>query len=256
MSLLTEYSPFPPPFFFHGSLVWDGRSRSVWFGIDRVTRTYVVRYIPRLLPCTFDFVSSIPFFSFLFSFFFFSFSSPSLLLPTPSLFFPPFFALSFFRPSTRKVSLASQRGCVKNYWSIGYRVRSRYRSDYSRSSGFEYEAAPINRPRLKFFFLLTRLIRQTLQNVKKFEIRRACMYACIRKPYLSSLLIRHLYENNFKFLAYTEARESRSLFFERLMHYLLLLQFISSLPSLILNRFEKFPSTFEHALAFLSTFPT
>lgn len=82
------------------------------------------------------------------------------------------------------------------------------------------------------------------------------MYACIRKPYLSSLLIRHLYENNFKFLAYTEARESRSLFFERLMHYLLLLQFISSLPSLILNRFEKFPSTFEHALAFLSTFPT
>lgn len=259
MSLLTEYSPFPPPFFFHGSLVWDGRSRSVWFGIDRVTRTYVVRYIPRLLPCTFDFVSSIPFFSFLFSFFFFSFSSPSLLLPTPSLFFPPFFALSFFRPSTRKVSLASQRGCVKNYWSIGYRVRSRYRSDYSRSSGFEYEAAPINRPRLKFFFLLTRLIRQTLQNVKKFEIRRACMYACIRKPYLSSLLIIYISKIILNSLrsSYTEARESRSLFFERLIHYLLLLQFISSLSLYIIsNRFEKFPSTFEHALAFLSTFPT
>lgn len=39
------------------------------------------------------------------------------------------------------------------------------------------------------------------------------------------------------------------------MHYLLLLQFTFFLPSLISNRFEKFPSTFEHALAFLSTFP-
>lgn len=84
------------------------------------------------------------------------------------------------------------------------------------------------------------------------------MYACIRKPYLSSLLIIYISKIILNSLrsSYTEARESRSLFFERLMHYLLLLQFISSLPSLISNRFEKFPSTFEHALAFLSTFPT
>lgn len=85
------------------------------------------------------------------------------------------------------------------------------------------------------------------------------MYACIRKPYLSSLLIRYLYENNFKFLAFFVHRSERisfSLFREiDALSLIITIYFFPPLP-VISNRFEKFPSTFEHALTFLSTFPT
>lgn len=81
------------------------------------------------------------------------------------------------------------------------------------------------------------------------------MYACIRKPYLSSLLIIYISKIILNSLrsSYTEARES--LFREiDALSLIITIYFFPPLP-VISNRFEKFPSTFEHALAFLSTFP-